>query len=124
MIVEHGFTTDDSRSITGSCEVENLRRRAFGIAWNTSGARFQHAEVSHTPFGFVATHEHHAVALLDSLARKETGDACCELAQIGVRVLLLAPVALDTHGNTCCVALGRSLEQLEQIAISVNTVRL
>src|SRR5687767_5006202 len=110
MIVENSFATDDSGCVSGPREVENLHGRAFRIAWDTRGACLQHAEVSHAPFGRVAADEHHAVAMLNAFARKKSSDARREFAQVGIGVLLLAPISLDTHRDTSRVALGRSLK--------------
>ncbi len=97
--------------------------RTFRIARDAGRAGLQHAEIGHAPLGRVVADQHDAIAVLDALAREEAGNARGEFTQIGIGVLFLAPIALDAHRDARCMALGRSLKQLEQIAIGVNALR-
>src|SRR5215212_958486 len=124
MVVDDGLAANDPCSISCASKVENLVRGTFGIAGNASGAGFQHAEISHTPFRRVAADEQYAVTRFNALAGEKAGYSRGQFAKVGVSVLLLASIALDAHRHPGCVALGRSFEELEQIAICVNTLRL
>src|SRR6185503_5409130 len=110
MIVDDGFATDDSRGVSCSREIEDLSRRALGVARNAGGAGFQHAEVSHAPLGRVAAYQHDAIAGFDAFAREKSRDACREFTQISVGVLFLVPVTLDAHCDSRRVSLRRSFE--------------
>src|SRR6185369_758102 len=100
MLVQYGLTTDNTRSISGAREIEYLGSRAFWIARNASSAGFQHTEVTHAPLRRVAAHQHHAIARLDTFARQKACHTRRQLANVGVRVLLLAAVALDAHRHS------------------------
>ena len=114
----------DPRSITGTREVDHFIRRAFGVNWNAGSARLQDSEVSHSPFGRVVTEEHDSISGFDSLIGQERGGARSQFPQIGVSVLLFVALALDPHRDPCGVALGCSLEHLEQVAIGIDTLGL
>src|SRR5437667_118207 len=73
-----------------------------------------------TPFGRVLADQHDAIARFDSLVSEESSRARRQLAQVCVGVLFFAAVALDTHRDASGVTFGRSLEQLQQIAIGVD----
>src|ERR1051325_3878118 len=124
MLVEDGFATNHSRGVAGASEIENLVRGTFGIAGNTGGAGLQHAEITHAPLRRVTTDQHDAIALLDAFAGEKSRSARRELTQISVGVLLLAAIALDAHGNSGRVTLGRRFEELDHIAIGVDALRL
>src|SRR4029078_12454031 len=113
MFAENGFAADHARRISCAREVENLSGRTFRIARNARRARFEDAEIAHATLGRVAADQHDAGAALDALAREKSGDARRKLAQIGVRVLLLSPVALDAHCDSGRVTLRCRLKQLE-----------
>src|SRR5262245_4819170 len=124
MILINCLADYNSSGITCPREVNNLAGRTLRIDRNAGSSCFQSAEVSHAPFGCIVTHQHQAIAMLDALTGKES---CCsqrELTHISVGVLLLASIALDAHRHTRRVSLGRSLEQLQQIAIRVDSLWL
>src|ERR1043165_7093277 len=75
LVFEDFLARDDAGGVSGAREVENLARRTFWIARDARRAGLQDAEVSPAPLGRVRTHEHHAIALLDSLACKKAGHA-------------------------------------------------
>src|SRR5215204_6475959 len=113
MVSKNCFAADNAGSISRAREVENLVSRAFRITRDAGGARFEHAEIAHAPFGCIAADQHDAIALLDALACEKSGDPRGELAQVSIRVLFLAPVTFDAHRDSRFVTLGGSLKQLE-----------
>src|SRR5215217_923648 len=105
MIVDDGLAANDPRSVSCARKVENLARGTFGIAGDASGAGFQHAEISHTPFRRIAADEQHAVAWFNTFTGEKAGYSRGQLAKVGVSVLLLASIAFDAHRHSRCVAL-------------------
>src|SRR6185369_9390570 len=101
---------DNSGSFTRSSEVYDFINRTLRIDRNTTRAGLEYAKISHAPFRRVVTNKHHAIASLDTLAGKKTGRARRQFTHVGIRVLLVPPIAFNSHGDTRSMAFCRGLE--------------
>src|ERR1044071_2139638 len=110
MLVENRFAADHARRISGAREVQDLSRRTFRIAGNARCARFEHTEITHAPLRRVAADQHDTVAMLDALGCEKSGNTRRKLAQVRIRVLFLAPIALDAHRDSGRMTLRCSLK--------------
>src|SRR6185503_10904846 len=124
MLFEEPGADDNGGSFSGAGKVDDFIRRALSVNRDAGGPRFQSSEISHAPLGRVVTEKNHAIAGLDAVAGEKCSGARRELAQIGVRILLFASITLDAHGDARRMTLGRGLEKLEEVAISVNALWL
>ena len=119
------FVADhNARCFTGARKVHQLFGGTFRIDRDARRACLEYAEISHAPLGRVVAEEHHAIAVLDCMAGKESRGPGRQLAQIRIGVLFFMAVAFDPHRHARLVSLGGGFKHLQQVAIRIHALGL